>query len=84
MIPDTLKQTDVGLGFVGGVNNENEVFLFLGASFESVKLSLKHFTDGPAGELGAKSSNSVFKFEDGSFKLIPGKKSCIRVENCAK
>uniref|UniRef100_A0A671L0I8 Uncharacterized protein n=1 Tax=Sinocyclocheilus anshuiensis TaxID=1608454 RepID=A0A671L0I8_9TELE len=81
MIPGTLKQIDAGLGFVG-VNNENEVFLFLGTSFERVKLSTKHFTVGPAGELGANSSNNIFKFKDGSFKLIPGKKSCKRVANC--
>lgn len=61
---------------MGGVNDDNEVFLFLGTSFERIGLSAKHFTVGPAGELGANSSNNVFKFVDGSFKLIPGKKCC--------
>ncbi|XP_048013413.1 fish-egg lectin-like [Megalobrama amblycephala] len=72
VIPGTLKQIDAGLGIVGGVNNDNEVFLFLGTSFERIGLSAKHFTVGPAGELGANSSNNVVKFVDGSFKLIPG------------
>ncbi len=76
MIPGTLKQIDAGLGVVGGVNDDNEVFLFLGTRFERIRASLKHFTVGPAGELGANSSNNVFKFSDGSFKQIPSKKCC--------
>ncbi|KAF4114570.1 fish-egg lectin-like [Onychostoma macrolepis] len=71
VIPGTLKQIDAGLGVVGGVNDDNEVFLFLGTGFQSIRASLKHFTVGPAGELGANSSNNVFKFADGSFKQIP-------------
>ncbi|XP_043092629.1 fish-egg lectin-like [Puntigrus tetrazona] len=71
VIPGTLKQIDAGLGVVGGVNDDNEVFLFLGTSFERIRSSLKHFTVGPSGELGANSSNNVFKFADGSFKQIP-------------
>ncbi|KAL1275915.1 hypothetical protein QQF64_035538 [Cirrhinus molitorella] len=71
VIPGTLKQIDAGLGIVGGVNNDNEAFLFLGTRFEKIGSSLKHFTVGPAGELGANSSNNVFKFADGSFKEIP-------------
>uniref|UniRef100_A0A8C1MD22 Uncharacterized protein n=1 Tax=Cyprinus carpio TaxID=7962 RepID=A0A8C1MD22_CYPCA len=38
--------------------------------------SLKHFTVGPAGELGANSSKNIFRFADGSFKLISSKKCC--------
>ncbi|XP_026087829.1 fish-egg lectin-like [Carassius auratus] len=72
VIPGTLKQIDAGLGVVGGVNDDNEVFLFLGTRFERIGSSLKHFTVGPAGELGANSTNNVFKFTDGSFKQIPG------------
>ncbi|XP_059367908.1 fish-egg lectin-like [Carassius carassius] len=72
VIPGTLKQIDAGLGVVGGVNDDNEVFLFLGTRFERIGSSLKHFTVGPAGELGANSTNNVFKFADGSFKQIPG------------
>ncbi|XP_073694408.1 fish-egg lectin-like [Garra rufa] len=71
VIPGTLKQIDAGLGIEGGVNDNNEVFLFLGTRFERIRSSLKHFTVGPAGQLGANSSNNVFKFADGSFKLIP-------------
>lgn len=80
VIPGTLKQIDAGLGVVGGVNEDNEVFLFLGTRFERISSSLKHFTVGPAGELGANSSNNVFKFVDGSFKQIPSKNCCM----CAK
>ncbi len=76
MIPGTLKQIDAGLGLVGGVNEGNEVFLFLGTRFERIGASQKHFTVGPAGELGANSLNNVFKFSDGSFKLIPSKRCC--------
>ncbi|XP_050964072.1 fish-egg lectin-like [Labeo rohita] len=72
VIPGTLKQIDAGLGIVGGVNDENEVFLFLGTRFEKINSSLKHFTVGPAGQLGADSLNNVFKFADGSFQPIPG------------
>uniref|UniRef100_A0A8C1M9G4 Uncharacterized protein n=1 Tax=Cyprinus carpio TaxID=7962 RepID=A0A8C1M9G4_CYPCA len=35
-----------------------------------------HFTVGPAGELGANSSKNIFRFADGSFKLISSKKCC--------
>uniref|UniRef100_A0A8C2BC18 Uncharacterized protein n=1 Tax=Cyprinus carpio TaxID=7962 RepID=A0A8C2BC18_CYPCA len=52
------------------------VFLFLGTKSERIRSSLKHFTVGPAGELGANSSKNIFRFADGSFMLIPSKKCC--------
>uniref|UniRef100_A0A9J8AHD1 Uncharacterized protein n=1 Tax=Cyprinus carpio carpio TaxID=630221 RepID=A0A9J8AHD1_CYPCA len=52
------------------------VFLFLGTKSERIRSSLKHFTVRPAGELGANSSKNIFRFADGSFKLIPSKKCC--------
>ncbi|XP_048013041.1 fish-egg lectin-like [Megalobrama amblycephala] len=72
VIPGTLKQIDAGLGLVGGVNNDNEVFLFLGNSFVRISGSLKHFTVGPAGEFGVSPSNVLFKFQSGSFRQIQG------------
>uniref|UniRef100_A0A8C2FWW3 Uncharacterized protein n=1 Tax=Cyprinus carpio TaxID=7962 RepID=A0A8C2FWW3_CYPCA len=55
-----------------------QFFLFLGTKSERIRSSLKHFTVGPAGELqvGANSSKNIFRFADGSFKLIPSKKCC--------
>uniref|UniRef100_A0A8C2GT19 Uncharacterized protein n=1 Tax=Cyprinus carpio TaxID=7962 RepID=A0A8C2GT19_CYPCA len=37
------------------------VFLFLGTKSERIRSSLKHFTVGPAGELGANSSKNIFR-----------------------
>ncbi|XP_051747129.1 fish-egg lectin-like [Ctenopharyngodon idella] len=72
VIAGTLKQIDVGLGLVGGVNNDNEVFLFLGNSFLKINGSLKHFTVGPAGVFGVSPTNILFKFQIGSFRQIQG------------
>jgi len=41
VIPGTLKQIDAGLGSVGGVNNDSEVFLFLGNRFYKKKCITK-------------------------------------------
>ncbi|XP_056093359.1 fish-egg lectin-like [Rhinichthys klamathensis goyatoka] len=72
VIPGTLKQIDAGLGLVGGVNNDNEAFLFLGNSFTRINASLKHITVGPAGQLGVSPENNVFKFLSGNFRQIQG------------
>uniref|UniRef100_A0A8C1MCM4 Uncharacterized protein n=1 Tax=Cyprinus carpio TaxID=7962 RepID=A0A8C1MCM4_CYPCA len=50
--------------------------LFLWSTIHLIRSSLKHFTVGPAGELGANSSKNIFRFADGSFKLISSKKCC--------
>jgi len=72
VIPGTLKQIDAGLGSVGGVNNDSEVFLFLGNSFTKIRASLKHITIGPAGQFGVSPANTIFKFQSGQFGLIQG------------
>ncbi|XP_067284130.1 fish-egg lectin-like [Pseudorasbora parva] len=72
VIPGNLKQIDAGLGLVGGVNNDNEVFLFLGNSFLKINGSLKHFTVGPAGVFGVSPANVLFKFQSGIFRQIQG------------
>ncbi|XP_067284202.1 fish-egg lectin-like [Pseudorasbora parva] len=72
VIPGNLKQIDAGLGLVGGVNNDNESFLFLGNGFLRINESLKHFTIGPAGEFGVSPANVLFKFQSGSFRQIQG------------
>ncbi|XDV25161.1 hypothetical protein PO909_029126, partial [Leuciscus waleckii] len=72
VIPGTLKQIDAGLGSVGGVNNDSEVFLFLGNSFTRINASLKHITIGPAGQFGVSPTNIVFKFQSGIFRQIQG------------
>lgn len=73
VIPGNLKQIDAGIGVVGGVNNDNEVFLLMENSFTRMNVTMKHFTVGPAGELAVNSSNGVFKFQSGKFSSIPGK-----------
>ncbi len=75
MIPGNLKQIDAGVGLVGGVNNDGEVFLLLGNEFRRINVATKHFTVGPAGELAVNLSNSVLKFQSGQFSLIPSKYS---------
>ncbi|TRY65823.1 hypothetical protein DNTS_018001 [Danionella cerebrum] len=72
VIPGTLKQIDASLGIVGGVNNDNEVFLFLGNSFVKINGTFKHFTVGPAGEFGVSPANLLFKFDRGAFRQIQG------------
>lgn len=74
VIPGNLKQIDAGIGILGGVNDDNELFLFLGNNFRKINANMKHFTVGPAGELGINSSNTVLKFQSGQFSSIPGKK----------
>uniref|UniRef100_A0A8C2DEJ9 Fish-egg lectin-like n=1 Tax=Cyprinus carpio TaxID=7962 RepID=A0A8C2DEJ9_CYPCA len=71
VVPGNLKQIDAGVGLVGGVNNDNEVFLLLGNEFRKINVTMKHFTVGPAGELAVNLSNSVFKFQSGQFSSIP-------------
>ncbi|XP_059367907.1 fish-egg lectin-like [Carassius carassius] len=71
VVPGNLKQIDAGVGVVGGVNNDNEVFLLLGKEFRKINVTMKHFTVGPAGELAVNLSNSVFKFQSGQFSSIP-------------
>ncbi|KAK9976032.1 hypothetical protein ABG768_021256 [Culter alburnus] len=71
VIPGNLKQIDAGIGVVGGVNDDNEVFLLLGTDFRRINVTMKHFTVGPAGELAVNLSNSVFKFQSGKFSSIP-------------
>ncbi|KAL1275914.1 hypothetical protein QQF64_035537, partial [Cirrhinus molitorella] len=71
VVPGNLKQIDAGVGIVGGVNDDNEVFLLLGNEFRRINVTMKHFTVGPAGELAVNLSNSVFKFQSGQFSSIP-------------
>ncbi|XP_056311008.1 fish-egg lectin-like [Danio aesculapii] len=71
VIPGNLKQIDAGIGILGGVNDDNELFLFLGNHFRKINATMKHFTVGPAGELGVNLSNTVLKFQSGQFSSIP-------------
>ncbi len=66
-----LKQIDAGSGSVVGVNNQNEVFVLTDNDFKKISGSLKHFSVGPAGQLGVDSANNI-KYQSGSFIQISG------------
>uniref|UniRef100_A0A673FUD5 Profilin n=1 Tax=Sinocyclocheilus rhinocerous TaxID=307959 RepID=A0A673FUD5_9TELE len=68
-----LKQIDAGSGSVVGVNNHNEAFVMIDNVFTKISTSLKHFSVGPAGQLGVDSAYNIFKLKSGSFVQFPGK-----------
>ncbi|XP_056317585.1 fish-egg lectin-like [Danio aesculapii] len=67
-----LKQIDAGSGSVVGVNDLNQVFVLQDDVFNPVSTSLKHFSVGPAGQLGVDKSNNIFKLMSGRFVNFPG------------
>ncbi|XP_059394578.1 fish-egg lectin-like [Carassius carassius] len=71
MINGNLKQIDAGMGSVVGVNNFNEAFILEDNVFTKINISLKHFTVGPAGQLGVNAANNIFKLQSGSSATVP-------------
>ncbi|XP_043107798.1 fish-egg lectin-like [Puntigrus tetrazona] len=67
-----LKQIDAGSGLVSGVNIYNEVFILEDNVFSKINMSLKHFSVGPAGQLGVDAANNIFKLQSGRFIQFPG------------
>ncbi|XP_077057910.1 fish-egg lectin-like [Siphateles boraxobius] len=67
-----LKQIDAGSGSVVGVNDQNEAFFLNNNVFMKIQTSLKHFSVGPAGQLGVNATDRIFKLLGGSFVLIGG------------
>uniref|UniRef100_A0A672NQI6 Fish-egg lectin-like n=1 Tax=Sinocyclocheilus grahami TaxID=75366 RepID=A0A672NQI6_SINGR len=65
-------QIDAGSGSVVGVNNHNEAFVLIDNVFTKISMSLKHFSVGPAGQLGVDSAYNIFKLKSGSFVQFPG------------
>ncbi|XP_051971882.1 fish-egg lectin-like [Xyrauchen texanus] len=68
----TLKQIDAGSGSVVGVNDKNEVFVLFDNIFTKINVPFKHFSIGPAGQLGVNVANNIFKFQSGHFVQFPG------------
>ncbi|XP_067289748.1 fish-egg lectin-like [Pseudorasbora parva] len=68
----TLKQIDAGSGSVVGVNDKNEVFVLNNTVFTKTDMSLKHFSIGPAGQLGVDTANKIYKLQGGSFVQVSG------------
>ncbi|KAK7120288.1 hypothetical protein R3I94_020329 [Phoxinus phoxinus] len=67
-----LKQIDAGSGSVVGVNDQNEAFVLKDDVFTKICMSLKHFSVGPAGQLGVNAADNIFKLQGGSFVQIQG------------
>lgn len=70
-----LKQIDAGSGSVVGVNDLNQAFVLQDDVFNPVSRSLKHFSVGPAGQLGVNKTYYIFKLMSGRFVGFPGIKS---------
>nr|AAI31877.1 Zgc:158494 protein [Danio rerio] len=67
-----LKQIDAGSGSVVGVNDLNQAFVLQDDVFNPVSKSLKHFSVGPAGQLGVNGTYYIFKLMSGRFVQFPG------------
>uniref|UniRef100_A0A673NAL4 Fish-egg lectin-like n=1 Tax=Sinocyclocheilus rhinocerous TaxID=307959 RepID=A0A673NAL4_9TELE len=47
-------------------------FVLIDNVFTKINISLKHFSVGPAGQLGVNTANNIFKFQSGNFIQFPG------------
>ncbi|XP_030439332.1 fish-egg lectin-like [Gopherus evgoodei] len=71
-IPGSLKQIDVGIGQVFGVNSAGNIYTLHGNSWAQVPGSLKHVTVGPAGVWGVNNNNNIYKLVGGSWQQVTG------------
>ncbi|KAJ8264002.1 hypothetical protein GJAV_G00143980 [Gymnothorax javanicus] len=68
-----LKQIDVGLGLVFGVNANDAIYTRLGESWTRLPGALKHVSVGPAGVWGANGANNIYKLVAGNWVQVSGK-----------
>ncbi|XP_051776601.1 fish-egg lectin-like isoform X2 [Erpetoichthys calabaricus] len=67
-----LKQIDVSLGQVFGVNSNDNIYTRYGSTWVQLPGALKHITIGPAGVWGVNKDNQIYKIVAGQWVNVPG------------
>ncbi|KAG9337725.1 hypothetical protein JZ751_028222 [Albula glossodonta] len=71
-VPGSLKQIDVGVGQVFGVNDNNLIYTLNGETWTKLPGTLKHVSVGPSGVWGANRNNYIYKLVGGYWVRVPG------------
>ncbi|KAM4014958.1 fish-egg lectin-like [Anomaloglossus baeobatrachus] len=73
VINGRLKQVDAGNGQVYGVNDDDNIYQWLGSSWRQLPGQLMHVTVGPAGVWGVNKMQDVYKLQDTNWVQATGR-----------
>ncbi|XP_077113411.1 fish-egg lectin-like [Ranitomeya variabilis] len=73
VIDGWLKQVDAGAGQVYGVNDNDDIYQWLGHGWKNIPGKLMHVTVGPAGVWGVNKMQNIYKYQDNNWVQASGR-----------
>ncbi|KAM4014957.1 fish-egg lectin-like [Anomaloglossus baeobatrachus] len=73
VIDGRLKQVDAGNGQVYGVNDDDNIYQWMGSGWRQFPGQLMHVTVGPAGVWGVNKFQSIYKYKDDNWMRVSGR-----------